>query len=501
MTNYRVYSTFGSAVLTVSMNWFNRLVGIISIAILARLLLPDDFGVIAMASLIVALADTVFNFGVHVPLIQRQDATQEHYDSAWTLRLLQTSLSTAALFLAAPYAADYFNDERVTIVAQCLSFTLLLAGLENIGIVDFQKKMQFGAEFRFRFIRRLVGFTVTVVLAYALRSYWAMVVGMLAEKLAGVVLSYAVHTMRPRFSFSKFREIFGVSQWMLIFSLGRYLRLKLHQLIVGRWEPTATVGAYSIANELSMMPTTAVLQPLNRALFPAFSKAQHTTERLKSLFLMAQSVQTLIAVPAAAGLALVADEIVLVLLGDNWGTAAGFVRILALINIAQALTTSGTYILLSTGRQRLNAIVMWSQVAIFAGLVMTPLVEKSAMDVARLLLVATMFGLAVQFYFVKRSIAGLRFRDIAACSVRPLIASSIMAAALIYLPFPVNTSAIVLLFGKATSGALVFVAATYGLWRAAGRPDGAEVYLADKIASISRSAVSRFQRHQDAGRS
>ena len=82
--------------LTVTMNWFHRGLGIVSIAILARLLLPEDFGIIAMASLVVALADVVLNFGVHVPLIQKQDATQAHYDSAWTLRLLQTSPKTPA---------------------------------------------------------------------------------------------------------------------------------------------------------------------------------------------------------------------------------------------------------------------------------------------------------------------------------------------------------------------------------------------------------------------
>ena len=128
MKENRVYSTFGSAVLTVSMSWFKRGMGILSIAILARLLSPDDFGVIAMATLVVALADVLLNFGVHVPLIQKQQATQSHYDSAWTLRLIQTSISTAALFLLAPVAADYFKDARVEPVLRCISFVLLAGG-------------------------------------------------------------------------------------------------------------------------------------------------------------------------------------------------------------------------------------------------------------------------------------------------------------------------------------------------------------------------------------
>ena len=149
--------------LTVAMRWTDRLIGFVSTLILARLLTPADFGIIAMATLVIALADVLLDLGTNIALVRDPDATQEHYDTAWTLRLIQTALSTALIIAAAPLAADYFADARVQPVLQILAFSLLLGGLENIGIVAFHKHMQFGDEFRFLFARRIAGPKVKVI--------------------------------------------------------------------------------------------------------------------------------------------------------------------------------------------------------------------------------------------------------------------------------------------------------------------------------------------------
>ena len=492
MSNYRVYSTFSSALITVAMHWTHRLIGVISIAILARLLEPQDFGIIAMATLIIALADVLLNFGVHVSLIQKQEATQAHYDTAWTIRLIQTAASTVALYFTAPLAAIYFQDPRVEIVVEVLAFSLLLGGLENIGIIDFQKKMQFGVEFRFRFLRHISGFFVTLALAIVMRSYWALVIGMLVEKSIGVLLSYWLHSMRPRLSFAKFAEIFSVSQWMLLYNIGRFLRMKLHRILVGRWEPAEIMGAYTLADEISLMPTTAILAPVNRALFPAFAKAQGDRTGLKDLYLLAQGVQTLIAVPAAAGLALVAPEVVHLLLGPAWLQAIPFVQILALINIAQALTTSGGYILLATGHARLNALFTWAQVALFCGLALTPFFDSTAIDVAWLALTVAAIALWLQFWILVRTMPTLTFLEILSVSSRPLVAASIMAFVLNYLPDLAWPTLDLLL--KVGVGGTVYCSLVPLLWAVMGRPQGAETYIFDRTKKIWKPPILLINR-------
>ena len=107
---------FASAILSVSLRWVDRLIGFISTLILARLLAPDDFGIIAMASLVVGLADVLLGLGVNVALIQNRHPTQAHYDTAWTLRLAQMTVAAGLVCLSAPQAEIYFNDPRISSV-------------------------------------------------------------------------------------------------------------------------------------------------------------------------------------------------------------------------------------------------------------------------------------------------------------------------------------------------------------------------------------------------
>jgi len=330
--------------ITVAMRWTDRFIGVVSTLILARLLVPADFGIIAMASIIIGFAISIFDVGVNVALIQNNNTTQDHYDSAWTLRLLQSALITTILFAIAPWVAAYFNDNRVELVLQLLSFSVLMEGMENIGVVTFQKHMQFGAEFKFLFFRRVAGFITTISFALLLKSYWALVIGTLVGRSLGVVLSYLVHPMRPRFSFGKMAELLSVSQWMLLRSIGGYLMNNLAKLFVGQGYTSEIMGGYSLASEISAMPTGEILAPLNRVLFPAFVEVKDNTKDLKSLFLLAQGIQVLITVPAAVGFALVAEEIVLSMLGKKWIFVVPFIQILALVNVAEAIATSSGYI-------------------------------------------------------------------------------------------------------------------------------------------------------------
>ena len=127
-------SVVSGAFLTIAMRWTDRLIGFISTLILARLLAPEDFGIIAMASLVISLTDVLFDLGVNIALIQNKSPTQDHYDTAWTLRLLQSILATAIVASVAPWAADYFKEPRITLVIQVLSLSFLLSAFENIGI-------------------------------------------------------------------------------------------------------------------------------------------------------------------------------------------------------------------------------------------------------------------------------------------------------------------------------------------------------------------------------
>jgi O-antigen/teichoic acid export membrane protein len=370
-------------------------------------------------------------------------------------------------------------------VLQVMSFGLVLAGLENIGVVRFQKTMRFGLDFRFAFLKRITGFVITISAALLLQNYWAMVIGALAGRAFGVMLSYRMDDMRPGVSLASWRALLGFSQWMLVLNLGKHLNSNLHLFLVGRRADAATMGAYSLGNDISAMPSTELLAPVNRVLFPAFVQSAAVAGELKRLFLLAQGAQTLIAVPASVGLALVAHEAVLVLLGEKWLPAVPFVQVLALANVVHAITTAGGYLMLTLGRVREVALLEWVQVGFFALLALSAFQQLEPGLVAALRLVTVIAGLSAALWLLLRLLPELRFREVAATVARPLLAAGLMAGLLSLLGDMGGLQAAWLLPLKVSLGALIYVGSIALMWLAAGRPAGVESYLLDRFG-ISR---------------
>ncbi|MCZ4313794.1 lipopolysaccharide biosynthesis protein [Comamonadaceae bacterium G21597-S1] len=477
-----------SAMLSIAMRWFDRAIGVVSTLILARLLVPEDFGIIAMASLVIALADVFLNLGVHIALIQNPTPTQRHYDTAWTLRLIQASVSALVVFVAAPYAGAYFKELRVVPVIQVLGACFLLGAFENIGTVNFQKEMRFAQDFILMFWKRLAGFLATMIAAWLMHSYWALVIGTVVGGVVGVANSYRMHPMRPSLSLERFREIFGVSQWMLVRGLGGYLEAKLHQFVVGGRESAAVMGAYSLADEISSMPTTELLAPINRVLFPAFVRVKSDLEELKRVFLLAQGIQVLVALPAGVGMAMVAPEAVLVLLGAKWEMAIPFVEVIALGAMAGAILASASYMLLTLGHVKLLAGYAWAQVLVFAALLFWVLPSAGALSIAQVRLGVALLSVVVFLVILMRVVPVLKPADMVRSVLRPSLGVALMAGCISFIgSFGAFASTLEMLVLKMLAGAATYSISVWAVWWLMRKPPGAETYLLENLAMLRRN--------------
>jgi lipopolysaccharide exporter len=464
------------------MRWSDRLIGIASTLILARLLIPADFGIVAMASLVVALVDTLLDLGVNSALVQNAHADRHDFDTAWTLRLGQAVL--AALLIAqfgAPLAADYFNDGRVEDVLRVMAISMVIGGFENIGIVAFQKNMEFGRDFQFFFQRRIVGFTVTVTLAFWLRSYWAMVFGALIGRIAGVWFSYILHDFRPRFSLARLKQLWSFSQWILVRNLGTYGAQQLDKLLVGRRSHAATLGTYSLADDISAMPTGELLAPLGRVLFPAFVQAAKDPVQLRKTFSLALGIQAMVAIPAGVGLALVAHTAVPLLLGAQWVSSIPIVQTLALMNVAVALTHSSHYLLLTLGKVKLQAIFSWLQLLLLAGFALAVFPDSGAKGIAQIRLGVSVLAMMIFLALVLKAVPELRWRNLLVYTWRPFVATCVMAGTLTTLMPDLQWPHAVQLGVEIVIGGVSYVFTILSLWYVTGRQEGAESYLLEKV--------------------
>jgi lipopolysaccharide exporter len=481
---------FSGAVIVVTMRWTDRLIGLISTLVLARLLVPEDFGIVAMASIVVGLVDTLTDFGIVTALIHRQGIEGDDFSTAWTIRLIQCALVASIVVVIAPFATDYFNDERVKSVLWLMAITTLASGFENIGIVAFQKEMRFGKDFQFFFLRRVGGFVVTIALALWLRSYWALPLGALFGRVIGVGLSYLLHPFRPRFTLARFKRFWSFSQWMLVRSIGSYLDTRLDRLILGRRADASVVGAYAVSDEIASMPTSEVLAPIGRVLFPALVEARERPGEMSRIFLLALASQVMLAIPAATGLALVANNAVIVLLGMRWMSAVPLVQVLALLYGFAAVTHATGYLLLTLGYVRVLALFSWAQITLFAfgAIVLFP--GSQALGLAYWRLTVTSLGTLAFMAVALRLVGTVGVRDVLGIVWRPVGAAGAMATCVVWLPVE-ELPAIGALLLQCLVGAICYVTILLALWKLAGGPDGPERYVLSKVARLSR--------RQDAG--
>ena len=179
----------------------DRSLGFVSMIILVRLLSPDDFGLVAMGMSVIAICELLGQVGLDVALIQTPGATRRHYDTAWTFSVIISAVIAFVLLIIAAPAANFYHEPRLLPILLSLALGSLISGFENIGTVAFRKELLFNKEFQFFFGKKLAAFLVTVPLAFLLRSYWALIAGIVVGRLAGVSLSSSSglpHPVRAR---------------------------------------------------------------------------------------------------------------------------------------------------------------------------------------------------------------------------------------------------------------------------------------------------------------
>jgi lipopolysaccharide exporter len=464
---------------TVGMRLLDRLVGMTSTLVLARLLLPADFGLVAMATVVIGLLEALTAFGFEAVLISKAAPSREDYDSAWTLNaLLGASLAVAILLLARP-AARIYETPAVAPIFAALAILPLLSGLQNIGIVDFQRRLAFDRDFAFNASKRLVSFLVTVVLAVAWRNYWALAAGMIAGRAVGLVQSYRMSRYRPRPCLASAPGIFHFSKWLLLGNLTRFLRLRAAVFFLGHLHGPARVGMFAMANDFASIPSDMLVLPMNRAIFPGYSQVAGDRERLRSGYLRVLGLVALMVVPACLGLALIARFAVPLLLGPHWLATIPIIELLALAGALMALQANSGPLLVAVGRPRLSAALGVVQVVVTIALMVVFVPTHAAIGAAMAVLIASAASLPVNYAIVLDQLA-MNPLPLLARLWRPLLGAVVMFLAVrvifrttIAAQLDVVHLALATL-ATAISGALVYLATVAGAWLVAGRPEGSE---------------------------
>jgi lipopolysaccharide exporter len=465
-----------------------RTLGLISTVILARLLMPSDFGLVALGTAMIAVVELFSTFNFEVALIQNQEATRKHYDTAWTLNLMLAAASGLALAMLAAPTAAFYDEPRLANVIYCLAVGVVITGLSNIGVVEFRKDLEFHREFRFMLSKKIVSFVVVLPLAFVLRNYWALVAGILAGAIAGTTASYLMHPYRPRLSLSARRELVNFSKWLLLSNALYVLRHRSADFIIGRIAGARQLGVFALSYEISSLATTELAAPIDRAMLPGYAQMSSDRNVLRDGYFSVIGMIALLGVPAAVGIAATADLLVPVFLGQKWLDTIPVIQVLAIAGSISILASSAGSVCTAVGKPKYLIPLAGIHVIILLPLLFILVPRFGTLGAAWAYFCAAAVSLPVQLSIVVR-ILDARIGRLCSVVARPLIGACAMYWIVRSVMVPLHSPSG--LFGQGVQlaavvgiGIVAYVGIVFGLWTVFRRPAGAEATVVERIVNV-----------------
>lgn len=464
---------------SVGTRWAIKGIGFLNTVIMARLLVPADYGIVAMSMLVVGLLQAMMDFGAATALLRKGEVSREEIDSAWTLRLLQCLVVAALMLVLSPFAATYFTEPRVMTVLWALAACVALGGLANIGLTLAQKAFKFALDFRINVMAKTASVVATVVAGYVLRDYRALVIGIATGYISGLILSYVLHPYRPRWNTSKIGEIWAVTKWLMLAGVGTFLLRKSDEIVAARVGTTAEYGIYNVGSDLGRLPVSQLGPAMMRAFLPVLSSIQTDIQRTNNAVLKTLSAANSITLPMGFGVAATALPLTVLILGDKWREAAPIVAVYAVVGSVQFAMSPLNTLLVLRGHTRTQSAVVWIEFTVFAfaSLVLVPYLHLIGLVWARLL--ASTVNAFVTASSAQRY-CGVRLSSVLGAFWRPLTGALGMYLLVSEVIARVPAGGMQLLAGVA-SGVVAYTVWLSLSWVVMKRPEGIESTVMDLL--------------------
>lgn len=288
--------------------------------ILARLLSPEAFGVVAVAMTTIVALEIVKDLGTGAALIQRQHVDQRLLSSVFFLNVVAGFVAAGLMAVGAPLIADFFATPDATSVVQAFSLVLAVGGLTQVHHALLRRRMRFGGVAAVEMTAALTTGVVSIVLALLGVGVWSMVWGNLAGTVTGSAVAWVASGWRPSRQVHRadLRAIAGFSLNTAGYNVTTFALENTDKILVGRWLGTAPLGVYTLAQRTISYPLESISKVLMQVLFPAFARAQDDNATLRKGYSRAVGAIAFVTLPVMVGAAVVADPMVHAVLGEKW---------------------------------------------------------------------------------------------------------------------------------------------------------------------------------------
>ncbi|MFC1480299.1 lipopolysaccharide biosynthesis protein [Candidatus Omnitrophota bacterium] len=355
----------------------SRLFVFVRMVILARLLAPNDFGLMGLALLMMTALEKFSETGFLPALVQKKENISEYLDAAWTAQIIRSILLFGILFGGAPLIALFFDAPRATAILRVIAIAELFKGFTNIGVVYFRKELEFNKQFIYQFSGIITNLVVAISAALIFKNVWALVFGLLAGHFVQFTMSYVVQPYRPRIKIDlrKIGELFIYGRWVLACGIVGFFAMQMDSVVLGKMLGITALGFYQMAYRISNLVGTEVAEVISIVVFPAFSKLQSNIPKLREGFLRSFEVTAAISIPLCVGLALLGFDFTYLFLGEKWIPIIQALRLLAITAPFLVLTRIISPLFGAVGRPKLTFLMYLSRFGVM-GVFVFPLTKS-----------------------------------------------------------------------------------------------------------------------------
>jgi O-antigen/teichoic acid export membrane protein len=338
---------------------FARTLNSITLIILARLLLPSDFGIVAIAGILITIMDQFKDFGIGKAIIHRKDNVEDAFISGFNTRLIISLALFCVVFLIAPIWGNFFNDQTISSIVRIFAIVLIL---ENFSFIP---NLKLSKELRFKkiIIPESLGYisysVVAVFLAYNGYSFWSIVYGKIAQSIMNCLSYWIISPWKFHIHFDKkiAKDLLSYGKYVIGAGLFYFISSSLENFVIGKVIGAAALGYYLIAYTWATFSGSQVMALTERVLFPTFSKLNEDIQMVRNAYLKVLKYTSIISIPITFGIFGVAPEFVNIILGEKWAPSILPLQVLCIVGVLSALNSTTGSVYNSIGKPQIPAIV------------------------------------------------------------------------------------------------------------------------------------------------
>lgn len=411
---------------------FNSIVQVGLTSVMARLLAPEAFGLVAMAGVVLSFGQYFAQMGIGQALIQKRDLTDFDIRAAFTSSFVLGLVFFALFWLLAPFAGSYYKNETVVPIIRAMACAFVINGLSTTANSLLRRNLDFRSIAVTEIVSYLIGYGgVGVFMAYNGYGAWSLVASSLTQSTISSVFCniFARHSHVLVFRWKHFSPLYSYGGKVSLVSVLEFIGSSLDTFFIGRFLGSAWLGLYNRAFLLSNIVVQNSISSLSRVLFPVFSQLNNEKERLSVNYLIILQLSGALIFPTSFGMVAAADNIVLILLGPKWIDAIPLVRILALIVPFHFLTHFAGVVLDSTSKLNVKIVIQSLYISLL-GILYLSFVKHGIYAIAISLAVGTLFRHMAYMYITFR-LLNIKISEVSRIYAGPII-SGVFAATVIY---------------------------------------------------------------------